>query len=65
MVEVGLAAKTSPAAAAQEGGPINLKNFKEPIFVFASSGDNITPRPQALNWIYKVYGSVCTDNGQI
>jgi pimeloyl-ACP methyl ester carboxylesterase/tellurite resistance protein len=42
----------------QEGRPINLENFKDPIFVFASSGDNITPPPQALNWIYKVYGSV-------
>jgi tellurite resistance protein/pimeloyl-ACP methyl ester carboxylesterase len=42
----------------QEGQPINLKNFKDPIFVFASCGDNITPPPQALNWIYKVYGSV-------
>jgi pimeloyl-ACP methyl ester carboxylesterase/tellurite resistance protein len=42
----------------QKGHPINLKNFKDPIFVFASSGDNITPPPQALNWIYKVYGSV-------
>ncbi|MGD9365778.1 MAG: DUF3141 domain-containing protein [Desulfobacteraceae bacterium] len=42
----------------QEGRPINLKNFKDPIFVFASSGDNITTPPQALNWIYKVYGSV-------
>jgi tellurite resistance protein/pimeloyl-ACP methyl ester carboxylesterase len=42
----------------QEGRPINLKNFKDPIFVFASSGDNITPPPQALNWIVKVYGSV-------
>jgi pimeloyl-ACP methyl ester carboxylesterase len=42
----------------QEGRPINLKNFKDPIFVFASCGDNITPPPQALNWIYKVYGSV-------
>lgn len=42
----------------QEGHPINLKNFKDPIFVFASCGDNITPPPQALNWIYKVYGSV-------
>jgi poly(3-hydroxyalkanoate) synthetase len=29
----------------QEGRPINLKNFKDPIFVFASSGDNITPPP--------------------
>jgi tellurite resistance protein len=35
-----------------------LKNFKDPIFIFASSGDNITPPPQALNWIVKVYGSV-------
>jgi tellurite resistance protein/pimeloyl-ACP methyl ester carboxylesterase len=42
----------------QEGRPINLKNFKDPIFVFASCGDNITPPPQALNWIVKVYGSV-------
>lgn len=42
----------------QEGRPINLKNFKDPIFVFASCGDNITPPPQALNWIVKVYGSL-------
>jgi tellurite resistance protein len=42
----------------QENHPIHLKNFKDPIFVFASSGDNITPPPQALNWIVKVYGSV-------
>ncbi|MBT8340883.1 MAG: DUF3141 domain-containing protein [Desulfatitalea sp.] len=42
----------------QEGRSINLKNFRDPIFVFASSGDNITPPPQALNWIVKVYGSV-------
>ncbi len=41
----------------QKGRPLNLKNFKDPIFVFASSGDNITPPPQALNWIVKVYGS--------
>jgi pimeloyl-ACP methyl ester carboxylesterase len=25
--------------------PIHLKNFKDPIFIFASSGDNITPPP--------------------
>ncbi len=37
---------------------VNLKNFKDPILVFASGGDNITPPPQALNWIYKVYGTV-------
>lgn len=40
-----------------DGTKVNLKSFKAPIFVFASGGDNITPPPQALNWIYKVYGS--------
>ncbi|MBF0228509.1 MAG: DUF3141 domain-containing protein [Desulfamplus sp.] len=34
---------------------INLKNFKSPILVFASKGDNITPPQQALNWIPRVY----------
>ncbi|MBU0992262.1 MAG: DUF3141 domain-containing protein [Proteobacteria bacterium] len=37
---------------------INLKNIDDPILVFASSGDNITPPQQALNWIVKVWGSV-------
>lgn len=37
---------------------INLKHFKDPILVFASKGDNITPPAQAFNWIYKVYGTV-------
>ncbi len=37
---------------------INLKNIEDPVVVFASSGDNITPPQQALNWIVKVYGSV-------
>jgi len=41
-----------------EGSYINLKNFKDPIMVFASRGDNITPPQQALNWITKVYNSV-------
>lgn len=41
-----------------EDKAVNLKNFKDPIVVFASGGDNITPPPQALNWIYKVYGTV-------
>ena len=46
---------------------INLKNFKDPIIVFASGGDNITPPPQALNWIKKVYGSVAEikSHGQV
>lgn len=40
------------------GKYINLKHFKDPILVFASEGDNITPPAQAFNWIYKVYGTV-------
>lgn len=42
----------------QEGKAIHLKNFRDPIVVFASRGDNITPPQQALNWIVKVYGTV-------
>lgn len=41
-----------------DGTHINLKHFQDPILVFASEGDNITPPAQAFNWIYKVYGSV-------
>lgn len=46
---------------------INLKNFKDPIVVFASEGDNITPPQQALNWIYKAYRTVdeIKRNGQV
>ncbi len=35
--------------------PINLKDIKSPIICFASKGDNITPIPQALNWILDTY----------
>jgi tellurite resistance protein len=34
---------------------INLKNIRSPIVVLASWGDNITPPPQALNWIPDLY----------
>ena len=46
---------------------VNLKHFKDPIVVFASQGDNITPPQQALNWIYKVYKTVdeIKRNGQV
>lgn len=37
---------------------IDLKNLKDPVLVFASNGDNITPPQQALNWIVKVWKSV-------
>lgn len=39
-----------------EGRPIDLRNIRSPIVVFASHGDNITPPQQALNWIIDVYG---------
>ena len=33
----------------------DLKRIRSPIVVFASSGDNITPPHQALNWVPEVY----------
>jgi poly(3-hydroxyalkanoate) synthetase len=41
-----------------ENTRIDLKNIDDPILVFASSGDNITPPQQALNWIVRVWESV-------
>lgn len=41
-----------------KGKKINLKNLDDPVVVFASKGDNITPPQQALNWIASVYGTV-------
>lgn len=40
------------------GRKINLRNIDEPVLVFTSKGDNISPPQQALDWITKVYGSV-------
>ncbi len=40
-----------------DGQKIDLKAIHEPIVVFASRGDNITPPGQALGWIGKVYES--------
>ncbi|MCM2258773.1 MAG: DUF3141 domain-containing protein, partial [Vicinamibacteria bacterium] len=37
---------------------IDLRSIRAPIIVFASHGDNITPPPQALNWISDLYASV-------
>lgn len=39
------------------GRPIDLRNIEEPVLIFSSEGDNITPPHQALNWIREVYGS--------
>lgn len=33
----------------------DLKRIRNPVVVFASSGDNITPPHQALNWVPEVY----------
>jgi poly(3-hydroxyalkanoate) synthetase len=39
-----------------DGQAINLRNITAPIVVFASWGDNITPPPQALDWIIDTWG---------
>jgi len=41
-----------------KGAPIDLKAIRSPIVVIASEGDNITPPPQALNWILDLYRDV-------
>jgi pimeloyl-ACP methyl ester carboxylesterase/tellurite resistance protein len=42
----------------ETGRKVDLKNNTNPVVVFASFGDNITPPQQAFNWIAGVYGSV-------
>ncbi len=37
---------------------IDLKEIDDPVLVFASEGDNITPPQQALFWIPRTYGTV-------
>ncbi|MEO8848227.1 MAG: DUF3141 domain-containing protein [Casimicrobiaceae bacterium] len=39
------------------GRHFDLKSIKQPIIVFASMGDNITPPQQAFNWIADIYES--------
>ena len=39
------------------GCTVNLRRIRNPLLVFASSGDNITPPHQALSWIPAVYRS--------
>ncbi len=36
--------------------PVDLRAIRAPIVVFASWGDDITPPPQALNWIIDIWG---------
>lgn len=50
---------TAGEVRSDDGGfHVNLRNIRSPIIVFASWGDNITPPPQALNWIPDLYASV-------
>ncbi len=39
------------------GHKIDMRRLSEPLVVFASAGDDITPPHQALNWITEVYGT--------
>lgn len=49
---------TRGSIVADDGSPIDLKAIRAPIVVIASEGDNITPPPQALNWILDLYRDV-------
>ena len=40
------------------GRKVDLRSNHNPVVVFASFGDNITPPQQAFNWIVKTYGTV-------
>lgn len=42
----------------EAGQRVDLKSNNNPVVVFASFGDNITPPQQAFNWIVKTYGTV-------
>jgi pimeloyl-ACP methyl ester carboxylesterase len=41
-----------------DGSRVDLRNIKSPIVIFCSKADNITPPPQALDWILDLYDSV-------
>ena len=41
-----------------DGSRVDLRNIRSPIVVFCSKADNITPPPQALDWILDLYESV-------
>jgi pimeloyl-ACP methyl ester carboxylesterase len=42
----------------KDGATLDFRNIKTPIVVFCSKGDNITPPPQALDWILDLYRDV-------
>jgi len=49
---------SSASVRSSSGSRIDLRNINSPIVVFCSKADNITPPPQALDWILDLYGSV-------
>ena len=42
----------------RDGTPFDVRNITSPIIVFTSSGDHISPPPQALGWILDLYRDV-------
>ncbi len=42
---------------AVRGKALDLREIRQPIVLFASLGDNITPPQQAFNWVADIYGS--------
>ncbi len=42
----------------RDGVTFDIRNITSPIIVFTSSGDNISPPPQALGWILDLYRDV-------
>jgi pimeloyl-ACP methyl ester carboxylesterase len=45
------------SAAGTDGKAFDLRQIRQPIVLFASMGDNITPPQQAFNWVADLYGS--------
>ena len=45
------------SVATSDGTRFDLRNITSPIIVFCSKADNITPPPQALDWILDLYDS--------
>jgi pimeloyl-ACP methyl ester carboxylesterase len=49
--------KVWKSAAGPNGQTFDLRRIRQPIVLFASMGDNITPPQQAFNWVADLYGS--------
>jgi pimeloyl-ACP methyl ester carboxylesterase len=48
---------TSGELYTKDGIGVDLREIRSPIVVFCSHGDDITPPPQALQWVLDLYGS--------